>query len=53
MNEPTKDDEIGMAWWNGLSERERTRWANLVGTGRAKDAWEAFKRKSVEPDRAD
>jgi hypothetical protein len=39
------DDELGMAWWNGLSEQERARWAKLVGTGRAKDAWELFKRR--------
>lgn len=39
----SKDDELGMAWWNSLTERERTRWANLAGTGRAKDAWEMFK----------
>ena len=39
----TNDDELGMAWWNGLTEQERKRWANLTGTGRAKDAWELFK----------
>jgi hypothetical protein len=39
----TKDDELGMAWWNGLSERERAHWAALAGTGRVKDAWELFK----------
>jgi hypothetical protein len=39
------DDELGIAWWNGLSERERARWSREAGnTGRAKDAWEAFKR---------
>jgi hypothetical protein len=37
------DDELGMAWWNGLSDRDRTKWARLAGTGRAKDAWELFK----------
>ncbi len=38
------DDDAGMAWWNNLTDRERKRWADLVGTGRAKDAWELFKR---------
>lgn len=38
--ELTKDDELGMAWWNGLTERERAHWAALAGTGRVKDAWE-------------
>jgi hypothetical protein len=37
------DDEAGMAWWNGLSEAERAKWAKAAGTGRAKDAWELFK----------
>jgi hypothetical protein len=37
------DDELGMAWWNALSERERAHWAAAAGTGRAKDAWELFK----------
>jgi hypothetical protein len=39
------DNEAGMAWWNGLTEQERGKWAEIAGnTGRAKDAWEAFKR---------
>jgi hypothetical protein len=37
------DDELGMAWWNGLSERERAHWAKAAGTGIAKDAWELWK----------
>jgi len=44
--EPSKDDETGMAWWNGLNERDRAYWAALAGTGIAKDAWEVFKRQS-------
>jgi len=40
----TADDELGIAWWNGLSD-ERAKWSHEAGnTGRAKDAWEAFKR---------
>jgi hypothetical protein len=40
----TDDDELGIAWWNNLTERERARWSEIAGnTGRAKDAWEAFK----------
>lgn len=43
----TQDDELGIAWWNALSERDRARWSRKAGnTGRAKDAWEAFKRAS-------
>jgi hypothetical protein len=37
------DDELGMAWWNGLSEAERARWARLAGTGRPVDPWAVFK----------
>jgi hypothetical protein len=40
----TRDDEFGMAWWNNLTERERGHWASLASTGRAVDAWDAFKR---------
>ena len=42
------DDEAGIAWWNALTERERAKWSAISGdTGRAKDAWEAFKRASM------
>ena len=42
------DDEAGMAWWNALTEQERAKWSAIAGdTGRAKDAWEAFKRGSA------
>src|SRR5882757_9573060 len=45
----TRDDELGMAWWNALSERQRAKWSTIAGnTGRVKDAWEAFKRGSVD-----
>ena len=44
----THDDELGMAWWNALSERQRAKWSAIAGnTGRVKDAWEAFKRGSA------
>jgi hypothetical protein len=47
---PLHDDaETGMAWWNNLSDRERKRWMQRAGnTGRAADAWEAFKRGDTE-----
>jgi len=41
---PGCDDVLGMAWWNGLTEKERRRWMREAGdTGRAVDAWNAFK----------
>jgi hypothetical protein len=45
----TRDDELGMAWWNSLSKQERAKWSAIAGnTGRPKDAWEAFRRGSVD-----
>jgi hypothetical protein len=38
------DAELGMAWWNHLTDRERAKWAALAGTGRVADAWEVFKK---------
>jgi hypothetical protein len=45
----TPDDKLGVAWWNGLTERERAKWSAIAGnTGRPKDAWEAFKKASAD-----
>ena len=45
----TTDDEIGMAWWNALTKQERAKWSAIAGnTGRPKDAWEAFRRGSMD-----
>jgi hypothetical protein len=41
------DAALGMAWWNALTARQRKRWMQLAGdTGRASDAWDAFKSQS-------
>lgn len=38
------DDEVGMAWWNAMSDFGREFWMEKAGnTGVAKDAWEKFK----------
>jgi hypothetical protein len=48
-DQPTRDDELGMAWWNSLTKHERAKWSALAGnTGRPKDAWEAFKRGTMD-----
>ncbi len=40
----TADDIEGMNWWNALTEQERAEWMARAGnTGRAEDAWKAFK----------
>jgi hypothetical protein len=45
----THDDELGMIWWNALTEQERAKWSAIAGnTGRVKDAWEAFKRGAAD-----
>jgi hypothetical protein len=41
------DDDLGVAWWNNLTEPKRAHWARLAGTGRANDAWEVFKGHGV------
>jgi hypothetical protein len=46
---PKNDDELGMIWWNALTERERRQWSRIAGdTGIARDAWQAFKRAQVD-----
>ncbi|WP_157056033.1 hypothetical protein [Candidatus Burkholderia verschuerenii] len=43
--EATADERAGIAWWNALDEQARRFWMSEAGqTGRAVDAWEAFKR---------
>jgi hypothetical protein len=45
------DDELGMAWWNALTEQDRIKWSRLAGTGRAKDTWELAKDQAkLKPD---
>jgi hypothetical protein len=44
----TTDDELGMAWWNGLRPEGRAHWAALARTGRAKDAWVAARRRNEQ-----
>ena len=43
---PTPDDEVGVAWRNALTEQNLLKWSRLAGTGRAKDAWELYKRSA-------
>lgn len=43
--EPTADERAGIAWWNALDEADRLQWMQQAGdTGRAADAWAAYKR---------
>lgn len=42
-SEPTPDEEAGMAWWNALSEADRTRWLQQAGTAVPAIAWACYK----------
>ncbi|MER9634263.1 hypothetical protein [Mesorhizobium sp. M0228] len=45
---PTADEHAGMAWWNALDEDGRRDWMQQAGnTGRAADAWKAYKRAAA------
>ena len=47
--EPAEDEALGLTWWNALSTAERQHWSALAGnTGRAADAWEAFKQWQLD-----
>jgi hypothetical protein len=47
MSTPS-EAELGMAWWNRLTERERVQWMAVAGnTGVAADAWAAFRRAEL------
>lgn len=35
--------ELGIIWWNRLTERERAHWLQLTGSATPADAWAAFK----------
>jgi hypothetical protein len=54
--EPTPYERAGMAWWNGLSERDRKRWLKTANTCVVAEAYacyvallEAFNGQSDEP----
>jgi hypothetical protein len=44
---PDSDAELGMAWWNRISERERAQWLRVAGSAVPADAWAAFKAASA------
>ena len=43
------DSRLGMAWWNDLTERERSEWMDRAGSAVPADAWEVFKRSAHQP----
>jgi hypothetical protein len=49
---PSADDQMGMDWWNGLTETARANWLKSAASARPVDAWAAFKAHGKEPDHA-
>lgn len=43
-NTPSGDDLAGFAWFNGLTDGERSFWLNQAGSAVPAAAWSAFKR---------
>ena len=41
---PSGDDLAGFAWFNGLTDGERSLWLGLACSARPADAWGAYKR---------
>lgn len=40
------DAELGIAWWNHLSEQDRAMWLERAGSAVPADAWAEFNRRS-------
>lgn len=39
---------IGVAWWNAITENERAHWLSIAGTAVPADAWKAFLASEAE-----
>lgn len=49
-----RDDAAGMIWWNALDKAQRKHWMEVAGnTGRAVDAWMAFRSQASVKGEAD
>lgn len=44
----TRDEWIGMQWWNALREVERARWLARASSAVPAEAWGVFKRERVD-----
>jgi len=53
MSEPANDDELGMIWWNWMTENERAYWCRVADSARPVDAWRAYQRGEDGPRVAD
>ncbi len=46
----TRDEELGMAWWNRITEREREEWLRRANSAMPADAWAEFKNAMARTD---
>ena len=44
LRSPTVSEQVGMAWWNRLSEAERAYWLRVANSARPVDAYRAYSR---------
>jgi hypothetical protein len=44
-----EDAEMGIRWWNGLTQAERAHWLEVAGSAVPADAWAAFKMGESAP----
>lgn len=42
LRSPTVSEQVGMAWWNRLSEAERAYWLRVADSARPVDAYAAY-----------
>jgi hypothetical protein len=40
---PTADEELGMKWWNALTEAQRGEWLRRANSATPADAWAAYR----------
>jgi hypothetical protein len=46
----TADEQLGIEWWNALTEAERARWLREADTAIVAEAWAHFKAASAAAD---
>lgn len=44
---PTLDEQLGIAWWNRISHRERRKWLDRAKSAVPADAWRTFKAETA------
>jgi len=47
---PQEDPEIGVTWWNSMTEQTRAYWLAIAASAVPADAWHAFRRSQAYED---